>query len=234
VALSSGIYLAGYLTGAAAFLLMARRRRLLTDGVMILLAIGLIGGLVCAAIAQWLVGGGPGKSVIGGLAGGYLCVWAAKRALGIRRPLGDLFAVALAAGEAVGRWGCFFAGCCYGTACALPWAVWQHGMLRHPSQIYSSAASLAILSLLLIYERTRPPENSLFRLQGVLFCSARFAIEFFRDGSHNAAGLSVAQWACLAGAAFFAYQMYVNRRVSAASPTALTADMTEARAAPPS
>src|SRR3954453_18010270 len=103
MALSSVFYGAAYLTGIAAFLLMARRRRLLTDGVMTLMAAGLLGGLACAGLGQWLVAGQPGKSVIAGLAGGYLCVHVAKRMLGIKRPLGDLFAVALSAGEAVGR-----------------------------------------------------------------------------------------------------------------------------------
>ena len=56
--LSSGMYAAGYLAGVVAFLLMARRRRLLTDGVLTLMAVGLLGGLICAAIGQWLVASG--------------------------------------------------------------------------------------------------------------------------------------------------------------------------------
>ena len=35
----------------------------------------------------------------------------------------DLFAPSIALGLFFGRIGCFFAGCCYGEACALPWAV---------------------------------------------------------------------------------------------------------------
>src|ERR1700683_3174832 len=108
VTLSAACYAAGYLTGAIAFLLMARRRRLLTDGVMMLMVVGLVGGLASDNIAQRIVGGAAGKTVLGALAGGYLSVIVGKRILGIRRPLGDLFAVALSSGEAVGRWGCFF------------------------------------------------------------------------------------------------------------------------------
>ena len=203
---SSLCYAAGYLTGIAAFLGMAWRRRLLTDGVIALMAVGLLGGLACAGLGQWLAVREPGKSVIAGLAGGYIAVFAAKRALGIRRPLGDLFAVAMAAGEAVGRWGCFFAGCCYGRACSLPWSVWQHGAYRHPTQIYSSLASLAVLAALIGFERTRPPENAVFYLQGLLFCATRFGIEYLREGPRGLAGLTAAQWACIAGIAFFAFQ----------------------------
>lgn len=220
--LSSAFYGAAYLTGIAAFLLMARRRRLLTDGVLTIMAAGLLGGLACAGLGQWLVIHTPGKSVIAGLAGGYLSVHIAKRMLGIRRPLGDLFAVALAAGETVGRWGCFFAGCCYGRPCDLPWAVWQHGAFRHPAQIYSSLTSLLVLGALIAFERRRPPENSLFCLQGLLFCGARFALEFVREGPHNLAGLTAAQWACLVGAAFFGHQFRrlqnVNRSTDELEP----------------
>jgi phosphatidylglycerol:prolipoprotein diacylglycerol transferase len=205
---SSGFYAAGYLTGLIAFVLMAKRRRLLTEGVLTLMAAGVVGGLVCANLSQWLIARTEGKSVLGALAGGYLSVHIGKKILGIRRPLGDLFAVALSAGEAVGRWGCFCAGCCYGKPCGLPWSVWQHGAFRHPTQIYLSLASLSILVVLLAYERRNPPENSLFFLQGCLYCCARFVIEFARDGQQDYAGLSAAQWACLFGGAFFAFQLH--------------------------
>ncbi|MBW2368925.1 MAG: prolipoprotein diacylglyceryl transferase, partial [Deltaproteobacteria bacterium] len=62
----------------------------------------------------------------------------------------DIFAPALAAGHALGRIGCFFAGCCYGRACDLPWAVtFSHpdtlapsGIALHPAQLYASACNL--------------------------------------------------------------------------------------------
>src|SRR5579862_6940603 len=114
MSLSATFYALGYLTGAAAFVGMARARRLATSGVLIVMQAGLIGGLVWANVAQWVFGGTPGKTVLGAIAGGYLTVVLFKRYLGLKRPLGDLFAVALCAGEAVGRWGCFFGGCCYG------------------------------------------------------------------------------------------------------------------------
>lgn len=202
--LSAICYGAGYLTGLVAFLGMAYRRRLATQGVLLLLLAGPIGGLASANLAQRLVAGSEGKTVLGAVAGGYLCVFLCKRWLGIRRPLGDLFAVALCAGEAVGRWGCFFGGCCYGRPTGVPWAVWQHGAFRHPTQVYLSLAALTILTVLVRFERRSPPENSLFYLQGLLYCAARFLIEFWRDSPSAALGLSAAQWACLAGFLFFA------------------------------
>ena len=101
---ASAVYAAAYTLGVAAFCLFARQRRLLTDGMLTVAAIGLVGGLIGANLGQLLAtGGNPGKSVLGGIAGGYLAVWLGKKRLGLVRPTGDLFAVALMAGEAVGR-----------------------------------------------------------------------------------------------------------------------------------
>lgn len=206
VSLASLLYGMAYAAGIGAFYAMARARSLATDGIRLVAVWGLIGGLVGASASQWIVtGGAPGKSVLGGVAGGYLSVVAVKAWLGLRRPTGDLFAVALTAGEAVGRWGCFVGGCCYGRACELPWAVWQHGAWRHPSQLYLAGACTLLLGALIAVERwVRLPENGLFYLQGLLYCPIRFGVEFFRDGPAGIGGLSGAQWACGAGAVFFA------------------------------
>jgi phosphatidylglycerol:prolipoprotein diacylglycerol transferase len=205
--LATACYALGYITGLAAFVWMARRRHLVTTGIMAVMGAGLLGGMVGANLAQWVFGGVLGKTVLGGIAGGYLTVIVYKRHLGIKRSTGDLFAVAVSAGEAVGRWGCFYGGCCYGKACAVPWAVSQHGAFRHPTQLYLSGANAFIFFILWQLDTKRPPENTLFYTQGVLYCTARFVIEFFREAPPQAWGLSLAQWACLAGFTFFAVQL---------------------------
>jgi phosphatidylglycerol:prolipoprotein diacylglycerol transferase len=197
-------YLLGYLTGIFAFAAMAARRRLLTTGMLRVMSAAVVGGLAFAILGQWLVAGDDGKSVLGGVAGGYLTVYLYKRRIGLRRSTGDLFAVAVSAGEAVGRWGCFFAGCCYGRPSTVPWAIYQHGEWRHPTQIYLSLANAAILGILLLVERRRPAENTLWFLQGTLYCVARFTIEFFRAGPVTSIGLTSAQIACALGLVFFA------------------------------
>ena len=203
MSLSATFYALGYLTGLAAFAWMARRRGFQSAAVWSILWAGLVGGLAGANLAQWLLGGAAGKTVLGGIAGGWIAVAAVKRFLRVRRPTGDLFAVALTAGEVVGRLGCFFGGCCYGRGCDLPWAIYQHGLLRHPTQLYLSASCLAILAALLLVERARPADNRIFYLQGVLYCGARFAVEFFRDGAPAVAGVTIAQWACAGGGLVF-------------------------------
>ena len=191
-------YLAGYLCGVAAFGWLAKRRGIRTTGVWILAYSALVGGLIGANAGQLLTGD-SGKTILGGVIGGWITVLVAKSLLKLRRPTGDLFAFALAAGEAVGRWGCFFAGCCYGKPAAhLLWGVHQHDALRHPTQIYLSLCALCVFCLLLFLElRGHLPENTLFYLQGCLFAALRFGVEFFRAVPVVTFGLTTAQWVCL-------------------------------------
>lgn len=201
---ASLVYALAYSVGILVFCLLAQKRRLLTEGIGYVAMTGLVGGLLGANVGQFLATrGGTGKSVLGGILGGYLAVMLAKKRLGLVRPTGDLFAVALMAGEAIGRWGCFLGGCCGGRECALPWAIAGH----HPTQLYLSAACALIFVILLLAETyRRPAENGLWYLQGVLYCPTRFVIEFFRDGATRQGWLSTAQWVCLLGLVFFVYK----------------------------
>jgi phosphatidylglycerol:prolipoprotein diacylglycerol transferase len=218
LALSVVWYVAAYVVGIAGFALMARRRGLATDGIAMLGLTGLLGGALGAQVMQLLGGGVPGKSLLGGIAAGYFAVVYAKRQLGIARPTGDLFAVALAAGEAVGRIGCFVAGCCYGKVAHVAWAVYDRGEWRHPTQLYASAAAALTLVVLLVLERRRAlPENGLLYVQGTMLCAFRFAIDAARQVAPVAWGLTAAQLACLAGLAFFGFRL---ARMLASGPRA--------------
>ena len=211
--LSIAFYALAYAMGVAAFALVARRRGLATDGIAFLAAAGLLGGVVGAQLTQVLFGGVPGRSLLGGVACGYLAVVYAKRRLGIRRPTGDLFAFALATGEAIGRIGCFFATCCYGKVTTLAWGVYEHGAMRHPTQIYSALGAAATLAILVALERRHAlPENGIFYVQGVLMCSFRFAIDFVRDVAVLPIGMTATQLAALIGLSFFAWRFVVLMR----------------------
>jgi phosphatidylglycerol:prolipoprotein diacylglycerol transferase len=203
----------GYCVGSAVFALAARRRGVATEGMGWVALAGLMGGVLGAKLAEWVFAGVPagalgwdpragGRTLLGGVAGGWLAVEAAKAALGIRRSTGDLFAVALPAGEAVGRLGCFVNGCCHGTPALLPWSVFQHDAWRHPAQLYAAAGAAAILAAVLTLRPRLPREGDLFRAFCVLFGAARFAVEFSRERTILAGGLSAAQWAALALAAW--------------------------------
>jgi prolipoprotein diacylglyceryltransferase len=97
----------------------------------------------------YLVGG---KTIIGTLIGGLIAVELMKRYIGLRTSTGDLYAVPLAAGIAVGRIGCFLTGLSdntYGTPTTLPWAVdFGDGIPRHPTQLYEIILLLALIPIL--------------------------------------------------------------------------------------
>lgn len=182
-----------------------------TEGMWRVAVAGILGGLVGAKLSQLLSQGWPvsipwfvaldpaagGKSLLGGLLVGWMCVEIAKRRLGIRRSTGDMFALALPAAEAVGRIGCYFNGCCFGTETQVPWAIHQHGAWRHPSQLYLSASAMLIFLGLLYARRRLSREGDLFKLYLILFGSSRFLIEFFRSQTTYLGGLSPMQWFCL-------------------------------------
>jgi phosphatidylglycerol---prolipoprotein diacylglyceryl transferase len=105
----------------------------------------------------------------------------------------DVFAPGIALGHVVGRFGCFFAGCCYGKPTSMPWGITftdpfaqtnvgtPLGVPLHPTQLYEAGAELLILGILLFTERKgRPFAGRTFWLYMLLYAISRFIIEFFR------------------------------------------------------
>ena len=84
-----------------------------------------------------------GKTIVGALIFGLISVELMKRYIGVRQSTGDLYAIPLALGIAIGRIGCFLTGLSdntYGTPTTLPWAVnFGDGIPRHPTQLYEIA-----------------------------------------------------------------------------------------------
>jgi phosphatidylglycerol---prolipoprotein diacylglyceryl transferase len=196
----------GFLVGGLVFWLAARERRLATNGMTRVVLIGVTAGVVGAKLSQVAIAGSwealldprtGGRALLGGVIFGWLGVELAKRQMGIRRSTGDMFALALPAGEAIGRIGCHFNGCCYGAACDLPWAIDQHGALRHPSQLYSAVAAAALFGVLLGVRKRLTHEGDLFKLYLAGFAALRFVLEFFRYHESTTLGLSLMQWLCL-------------------------------------
>ncbi len=111
-----------------------------------------------------------------------------KNALGIWS-IADLFAPSLAIGHAVGRIGCFFAGCCYGKpAEGLPWAVVFSnpdslaliGIPLHPTQLYESIGEFINFFILIILRRYKSFKGQLFMTYLLLYSVLRFFVEFYR------------------------------------------------------
>jgi phosphatidylglycerol---prolipoprotein diacylglyceryl transferase len=149
---------------------------------------------------QLLVPGG--KTIVGGLLGGWLAAEIVKRILGIRSRTGGLFAVPLCVGIAIGRIGCFFAGLAddtYGKPTTLPWGVdFGDGIPRHPTQLYE-ILFLAILATVLWKWNARPHTNGIiFRAFMAAYLGWRLLIDFIKP-QPLVHGLNVIQWACIAG-----------------------------------
>jgi phosphatidylglycerol---prolipoprotein diacylglyceryl transferase len=147
-----------------------------------------------------------GKTIVGGLLGGWAGIEIAKCRLGITHSTGDAFVWPLAVGNAIGRLGCFFTGLSdrtYGLATTLPWGVdFGDGIVRHPTQIYESLYVLALATALTLTTRHRDlPAGARFRLYFAGYCLFRFLIEFIKPRETPLLGLSAIQFASLLGVA---------------------------------
>jgi phosphatidylglycerol---prolipoprotein diacylglyceryl transferase len=143
-----------------------------------------------------------GKTIVGGLLGGWIAVEIAKRVAGIRSRTGDLFAVPLCVGIAMGRIGCFLAGLAddtYGTPTRLPWGVdFGDGVRRHPTQLYEFVFLAALAWLLRSYAARPHPNGRAFRIFMATYLAWRLLIDFWKP-QPLVAGMNLIQWACVAG-----------------------------------
>lgn len=217
--IAAPIYALAYAVAAVIFWRAARARGWDRDLTVRILGAGLIGGLAGANLVQLLATGLPGKTIEGGIVGGWIAVVLLKRYLGVTQTTGDFFALALPAGEAIGRIGCFIGGCCYGkVAAALPFAVYDHGAFRHPTQLYLSVAAALSFAVLAWLQRRGVLVDRLLYVGGMLFCIDRFVIEFFRDTSTALGPFTLAQLGCMAG--FVVLSSMLVRRMNADARTA--------------
>jgi len=141
-----------------------------------------------------------GKTIVGGLLGGWLGVEIVKRFSGIHRRTGDLFALPLCVGIAIGRIGCFVAGLAddtYGKPTNLPWAVdLGDGIGRHPVQVYEIL--FLILIGILVSTKAKLPDGARFRIFLASYLGWRVAIDFLKP-QPLVGGMNLIQWSCLAG-----------------------------------
>lgn len=156
-----------------------------------------------------------GKTITTGLIGAYLGVEIVKLVLDIRVKTGDTFAVPLALALAVGRWGCFFNGCCYGVATDLPWGVnfFGDGVRRHPTQVYESIFHLTMAAILLWITYEGWLRYQRLKLYLIAYGLFRFAIEFIRPEPAGPLGLTFYQWAAVVLIVALAVQWWFDARL---------------------
>lgn len=142
-----------------------------------------------------------GKTILLGLVGGYLGVDVVKWCLEIRTRTGDSFVVPVAVAVAIGRVGCFVAGCCYGTATRLPWGVvfaQVDQAPRHPTQLYETAFHAACAAGMAVALQRGWCRGHLIKAYIILYAGYRFLTEFIRPEAQFLAGLTGYQWSSLA------------------------------------
>lgn len=109
--------------------------------------------------------------------------------------IADLCGPAIALGQAIGRLGCFMAGCCYGCATDRPWGVvftdpvaeeiigTPLGITVHPVQVYESILCFALFIFLVWLSRRKHFEGQIILAYSISYAVIRFVLEFFRGDS---------------------------------------------------
>jgi phosphatidylglycerol:prolipoprotein diacylglycerol transferase len=161
----------------------------------------------------------------------------------------DAFAPGIALGNAIGRQGCFAAGCCWGKPTTMPWGVEfteaghevtgvPLGVHLHPTQLYESFGALLVFFFLIWLHRRKRFSGQVILFYAVLYAVMRFTIEFFRDdprgdilGLTTLTGLSTSQMLSLiVGIVGLIFLILRWRRASAEKPEKISQTPDAARA----
>lgn len=140
-----------------------------------------------------------GKTILGGIAGGYAAVELVKWIANIRTRTGDTFALPVAVAVAIGRIGCFVAGCCYGRVTTVPWGVSfplaqdEAGILRHPTQLYEVVFHILAAIILAIMDRKRWLVGNQLKAYLIAYLFYRFLSEWLRPESPILLNLTIYQ-----------------------------------------
>ena len=125
----------------------------------------------------------------GGLILGVLIsLWYLKRNQMPMWKTADLLAPSIALGQLIGRWGCFFAGCCFGRKTDVAWGITFTDprslapleISLHPTQVYLSLNAVFIFIFLMWLSKRKVFDGQILWSYGILYSIGRFAIEYFR------------------------------------------------------
>lgn len=167
----------------------------------------------------------PKKELLGGMLLLWLGLIIGKVWMKFRHSFPDAFAIAIPLALTFSKAGCFFAGCCFGKPCDLPWAVsypvktlphyhhFQQTLIGagdifslpvHPVQLYELSGALLVVILVIALQRKWRREGSSFLFSVSSYLVVRFVVEFFKDpfahtsGGTMAGALNQTQWGILA------------------------------------
>jgi phosphatidylglycerol:prolipoprotein diacylglycerol transferase len=94
----------------------------------------------------------------------------------------DLVALSVPVGYVFGRIGNFLNQELVGRATDVSWGIYVNGTLRHPSQLYEAFLEGVLVAVILYFYRKRQRfEGELISLYAILYGTARFIAEFWRE-----------------------------------------------------
>ncbi len=177
----------------------------------------IIGGLIGARVAYIIEHPDQFKSFIdyvaiwkggidwfGGFIGGLLtAVFLIKRYKINIWKAGDIAAVSIIIGHAIGRLGCTAAGCCYGKPVP-EHSFWEHfaikfpegsaappGLKLYPTQPLEAIGNFLIFGILFFMYRRKSFDGQIFSLYLVLYGAERFLLEFMRNVTPTIQGIGL-------------------------------------------
>ena len=156
-----------------------------------MLAAVIVGGMIGAKIPVWIAFGvspiyfWDGKSLFGGLLGGFLAMNVYKTVCRIPDGgFGDRFVIPLCLAAGFGKLGCYCNGCCGG---------YELFGVVHPTQLYESAFQFLLAVLFFVLYRFGWANGLRFPWYMILYMTMRFFIEFLRNEPAVLCGLTVYQ-----------------------------------------
>ena len=184
----------------------------ITDMAVWVLIAGLLGAKVLLVAVDWSYYGRNPRDVLsvfqsggvfyGGLIAGILVAWWYARRYQLPGwATADVLAPGVMLGQAIGRLGCFSAGCCWGKPTQLPWAVTFTDVYAaravgtpmdtplHPTQLYESFAAFLIFLFLLWLAPRKRFHGEVTLVYVALYSAVRFALEFVRGDPDRGAWL---------------------------------------------
>ena len=139
--------------------------------------------------------------------------------------IADFYIVALPLGHAIGRIGCFLAGCCHGRPTDMPWGIAftdPHSLVApqflgvplHPTQLYEVGLNLVLFFVLQYCYKKQHRPGTILALYIIGYAFLRFFIEFFRGDFRGGflLGMSPSQCIALATAAVAATALYFLKK----------------------
>lgn len=147
---------------------------------------------------------GDGWVVYGGIIGGILGAWLFCRKYKLETwKYFDLALPSVALAQAIGRIGCFFAGCCYGVETKSNYGITFHSsdfapnnISLVPTQLISSGLDFLLFAFLIWFHKRQKADGQVTAFYLILYSGGRFILEYFRGDSirGNVGALSTSQF----------------------------------------